>query len=66
MELLGLAGAHLPDGSDAMPELRRLATRQDQLGMWAAPSTAGKRSALTFCDARLRGSAASCLSTTCM
>lgn len=38
MELLGLTGAYLPDGSDAMPVLRRLAARQEQLGMWAAPS----------------------------
>ncbi|PRW45354.1 FIST N domain [Chlorella sorokiniana] len=40
MELLGLTGAYLPDGSDAMPVLRRLASRQEQLGMWAAPSSA--------------------------
>ena len=45
MELLGLTGAYLPDGEDAMPVLRRLASRQEQLGMWAAPSAAGKPAA---------------------
>lgn len=42
MELLGLTGAYLPDGEDAMPALRRLASRQEQLGMWAAPSATGR------------------------
>ena len=42
VELLGLAGAYSPDGSDAMPALRRQALQQEQLGLWAADGVAGK------------------------